>query len=178
MFWIDDADAIYRTLELWDASDDWPNGLSIRAVILGGGAVAFYGVSRHRTTADLDLWLDVEQLSTGLATQAEVLGLSFRASAVAWVAEGWERRIRWSSRHFKHLRFGWFDPYDWIITKLGRWLGHDMDDALAVVRGQQLDPPTLHDRVRQALPDYIGNERNVRMAWHDLADAMGWSSDL
>lgn len=178
MFWIDDARMIYATLSLWDQSSNWRDGPPVAIAILGGGAVAFYDAHRHRATADLDLWLVEGALSGELVKQAEELGFSFRASGVAWVEADWQSRIRWSSWRFKHLHFGWFDPHDWVITKLGRWLGHDMDDTIAVVTSQNLDPFTLHDRVHRALLDYIGDERNVRMAWVDLVNAMGWSSEF
>ena len=172
-----DPDAIYGALTEWDQDPNWSPNASVEIIILGGSALAFYHASQQRETADIDAWIVRSSvLPDRLVHAAESIGLSFRAGNIAWIPQDWDEHVQWSSRSFQHIIVGWFDPYDWVITKLGRWMGHDMDDAISVA--QHLDPVILHDRVRSALPEYIGYEPNVHMAWADLADALGWPSDL
>ena len=168
-------DQIYTVLRTWDSDPHWPERATATLILLGGVALAFYQVSEfaRRTTEDIDgMILRSTLLPDQLLRASEQLGISFRAGTIAWLPQDWEEHIQWSSWRFDHLIVGWLDPYDWIITKLGRWQRHDMTDVIAVV--ENLDPNVVLNRVRAALPEYIGNLSNLNLAWNDLVDALAW----
>ncbi|POB12342.1 DUF6036 family nucleotidyltransferase [Sulfobacillus sp. hq2] len=172
-----DDSAVYRALQQWDESAQWPRDGHAVLVLLGGVALAFYHVMARDTTHDIDaILLESTVVPDRLIQEADNLDISFRAGSVAWLQQDWESRIHWSSWQFRHLTVGWLSPYDWIVSKLGRWQQHDSADAIAVA--QNLNPNQLYEYVKDGLNDYIGNPANPRSAWNDLVDALRWPSTL
>jgi hypothetical protein len=175
---VGELEALRHLLLLVDQADEWPTAGKIRFALAGAIAMGFYHVRRR--TREITYDVDAILLSSNvpadlLASIAERRGLSFRAGGVAWLPYDWEDRIVMLPWEFHHLEVGYLDPYDWVVTKLGRWLRHDRADAVAVAR--TLDPARLVKHVRRALPDYVGNPRSVRLAWSELARDLGWTGD-
>lgn len=104
--------------------------------------------------------------------KGEQLGISAQAHGIAFLRSGWENRIEWSPWSFRHLRIGVLDPYDWVLSKLARWRGHDEDDVKALL--PRLDGKQLFERLKDSLPDYIGRERDIQITWNILAGEMGY----
>ncbi len=175
-----DLQGVYKALRKWDDDPFWPPNSQATIVLLGGAVLAFYKISLngdHDATDDIDaIILSSTEVPDALMLSAERLAISFRAGSVAWLQQDWDSRIQWSTQQFEHLIVGWLDPYDWIISKLGRWLGHDPVDAIAVAR--TVDPQILYEYVKDALIDYIGDPVGPRGSWNNLVDAMGWPSSL
>ncbi|SMC01887.1 hypothetical protein SAMN00768000_0135 [Sulfobacillus thermosulfidooxidans DSM 9293] len=170
-------DNVHQALKMLDSHSAWPPDAEAVIIVVGGAALAFYNPTTIRETDDLDgILLTSSVPSEQVIQMAEQIGISFRAGSVMWMPEDWEDRIQWSNWEFRHLRVGWLDPYDWVISKLGRWIGHDSHDVEMIAA--QLDPETLYHRVRQALPDFIGDEQRVRWNWRDLVEGMQWSPHL
>lgn len=173
------ARLLQQLFRQWDNSPHWRDGQRLWVCLLGATAMPFYipDALPRRETEDVDAAvIRTEDMAAGRAEQqAAAFGVSFRAGPVAWLAVGWEDRIAWLDWPLSHLQVGVPDPYDWILSKLGRWMRHDQSDAVAVVQHLHLDPARLAQRVRDGLPDYIGDPRRIRWAWEDLADQVGWA---
>lgn len=169
-----DLAALQRWFSVIDQDKVWPEGAEAWLVVIGGAAMAFYRLDpgNSRATDDIDAIAVRATIPLDRVRQiVERHGVSLRGGAVAWLPQDWEDRTTWTSWRLTHLHIGWLDPADWVITKLGRWLGHDPEDALAVAR--RLDPQHLLARVRSAVPDYVGDVRRIEWAWADLAEALG-----
>ncbi|AEJ40880.1 hypothetical protein TPY_2720 [Sulfobacillus acidophilus TPY] len=168
-------DGIYQVLKTFDDHPLWPPDAKAVMIVVGEAALAFYHATTIDETDDLDgiLWASSIAVEYVLR-MAESTGISFRAGHVMWLPWDWNERIQWSGWDFQHLQVGWLYPYDWVISKLGRGLDHDAAHIMRMA--PSLDPEMMYHRVRQALPDYIGDDRRVRGNWRDLVDAMGWPS--
>ncbi|MHB1651828.1 MAG: DUF6036 family nucleotidyltransferase [Desulfitobacteriaceae bacterium] len=148
------------------------DSIFVEIVILGGAAMFLYNID-YRMTMDIDVaFVSGYQAIRLIIEKGEQLGISAQAHGIAFLGGGWETRVEWSTWSFKHLRVGVLDPYDWVLSKLARWRGHDEDDVKAVL--PQLDGKELFTRLQESLPDYIGRERDVQITWNILADDMGY----
>ncbi|KLU61794.1 hypothetical protein CEB3_c19730 [Peptococcaceae bacterium CEB3] len=149
-----------------------PDGLFAELVVLGGAAMFFYNIE-YRTTMDIDVaFFSGQRAARLIMEKGEQLGISAQAHGVAFLGDGWENRVEWAADSFTHLRVGVLDPYDWVLSKLARWRGHDEDDVRAVL--PRLDSKELFSRLRDSLPDYIGRERDLQVTWNILAEDMGY----
>ena len=149
-----------------------PDSVFVEIVILGGAAMFLYSID-YRMTMDIDVAIvSGHQAIRLIIEKGEQLGISAQAHGIAFLGSGWEDRIEWSPWIFKHLRVGVLDPYDWVLSKLARWRGHDEDDVKTIL--PRLNSEQLFERLKDSLPDYIGRERDIQITWNILADEMGY----
>lgn len=150
-----------------------PDGVFAEIVVLGGAAMFLYEID-YRMTMDIDIAFVSGQRTLRLIIEkGEQLGISAQAHGVAFLGGGWEHRVQWVSWVFKHLRIGVLDPYDWVLSKIARWRGNDEEDVKTIL--PRLNSKELFARFQEALPDYIGQERDLQVTWNILAEEMGYS---
>jgi predicted metal-dependent hydrolase len=168
--YLESLDALHQALLRLDTAAFWPEGAHASLILLGGAALYLYGMD-FRRTADVDAYVSTDRsLRDRLEAAAEALGISFRAGIVMWASEDFEENALHAPWTFEHLDVRYLSPYDFVISKLARWHAQDQEDARVVA--VTVDLPTLRDKVRQALPVYIGPEERVRFNWKELCTAL------
>lgn len=138
---------------------------------LGGFAVvAAYKLPR--STNDLDylslepcnLANDVEQIAGQGSVLARKHKVHLQRVGVASVPEGYSDRLtELFPNYFKNLRLFVLDPYDLVLSKLGRNADRDREDVKYLAHQCSLAPSILRDRYTRELRTVQTGD----IAWHD-----------
>jgi hypothetical protein len=110
--------------------------------------VHFYGFPR--TTGDIDYYsavpanLNLDELAGHGSPLHKKYGVWLHRVAVANLPEEYQTRLtEMVAGEFRYLKLLVPDPYDLILSKLGRGSGKDRDDADYLFRSQKLDAQLL-----------------------------------
>lgn len=63
-------------------------------------------------------------------------------------------------------------PLDLVVSKIGRWEGHDEADVRELAKAGLLDADALEARCKEALDHYIGGTRRVLLNLEDALEAV------
>jgi len=149
---------------------------------LGGFVITlFYGFSR--TTADIDTLaiLPSTELTPLLkrAARGQELHRKYKVyldfvTISSYPCDYEERLTEMFPGAFKHLRLFALDPYDLVLSKLGRNIERDREDAKYMARVAQLDLKVMKKRYEDELRPYaIGNLRSYDLTlrlWMEMIE--------
>ena len=143
----------------------------VKVYCIGGFVVSlFYGLPRP--TGDVDYFSavpahrinDLQALAGRDSDLAKKHKLYLQYFSSHSMPEDFETRVvEMFPGRFKNLRLFAPDPYDLILSKLGRNSTKDRDDVAYLARTLNLKPEILRDRYEKELRPYLANE-----ARHDL----------
>jgi hypothetical protein len=71
----------------------------------------------------------------------------------------------------EHLVVWVIDEYGFIITKMGRWAGHDQEDVRQVL--PRISMEKLRAYVREQKPLYIGRSEHIDQTWREVCEMAG-----
>ncbi|MGB6199845.1 MAG: DUF6036 family nucleotidyltransferase [Candidatus Acidiferrales bacterium] len=133
-----------------------------------GGFAVIVGYGLPRSTNDLDYRSlipgnrvrDLENLAGHGSALARKHKIQLHYTGIDSMPENYEERLtELFPGHFVNLRLAIPDPYDLVLSKLGRDLRHDREDVRFLANSKHLDPAILRDRyVKELRPILIGPE--------------------
>lgn len=133
--------------------------------VLGGGAIALYGVSSG--TTDIDTWNTLTQpLEDAIARARVVTGLNIpvKPVGVAGVPQDFEDRWRREPGPWTHLMVLKPEPHDLALSKADRGVEHDFAGIEALHGVEPLDLETLVTRYINEMGELVGDraQRDVK----------------
>lgn len=137
-----------------------------------GGFAALVAYGLPRSTSDLDYcslipWNRVENIQR-IAGEGSTLARKYKVymhpAGIASLPENYTDRLtEVFCGCFKNVRLLVPDPYDLVLSKLGRNLQRDREDVQYLAQTQHLDPGVLRDRYERELRSILTG----RPEWHD-----------
>jgi len=180
------AEELKRTLASWDAV--LPGRGKIHLIACGGTALSLLGYKE--STKDVDLLVPNEKEYERLQKFLSRAGYE-RRTGYGWMRhgeviiydlypgkrvyqielltsplEGNGHRKAWEG---KKLYLGVLNSVDWIITKLFRGSGQDVEDCLTLMRHEDVDLRTLEGRYRETAGYDTSEQRVIKNLEHFLA---------
>ncbi len=166
-----DLSDVRETLLALDKAPELRDTADITILLIGGVALYCYGIS-YRETSDIDAFLSAAgSVRQTLAGVAHRFGLFFDGGAVGWMPDDWDQRARRLNWPLEHLVVWVIDEYGFIITKMGRWAGHDQEDVRQVL--PRISMEKLRAYVREQKPLYIGRSEHIDQTWREVCEMAG-----
>jgi hypothetical protein len=130
-----------------------------------GGFAVVVGYGLLRATNDLDYTTlipfnrinDLQRIAGEGSTLAKKHHVHVQRPAIEAMPEDYaERLTELFPGRFKNLRLFVPDPYDLVLSKLGRNIARDRQDVEYLAKSQHLDPEVARERYKELIPNLIG----------------------